>query len=983
MSDRLIAPGCLSDEAAAALVEGCASTSERAAAEHHLATCVGCRRLVSELIHLEGVAPDLRASVMPAPLDDSGELAAGTPRPAGAVLSAGDSVGRYVIQHQLGAGGMGIVYAGYDPELDRRIAIKILRPELLEAVGGAQSRLRAEARAMARLHHPNVVQVHDVGVDGEQVYIAMEYIDGEDLATFSARHRAAGDWRPILRACIEAGQGLAAAHAAGLVHRDFKPSNVLCARDGRVVVVDFGLTRIDVAAVAQAGPSLSTAAGTAAYAAPEQVAGIASDARSDQFSFCVTMRECLLGNQPGAPDASPRSPTLPSSVTPGAERVIAVDAGTVSPPSSARVPASIRIAIARGASRERDARFPSMMVLIGVLARDAQRRPWRRARVAIALASAMLAGFAVAVYATSGGASGASREVDGVAVPATRMLVQDLAMDETPYGADDTRARAIADVLSILLRDYPSISPTGPQPVIESDWRVVDRIDPLDPQRAERWDRWWSAAARRLGVAYRVRGTFAERDDSVTITLGIVDVRTGETVHAITKTGPVGETAQLMRELASWIAQQVRPGALAHSTLAPEVRARELIERGTRYMSQRRWLAARPYFEQAVEVDPDLFEAWRAVASIYAWTLAPEPVLAHAMERASALAPQAGTKQLWRGASQYLHGEFGQAVVTLSALEAGDLEADRGELDYYLGEALYHDGRYAEGVAHLVRLLETFDPRQRAGSESTVWPVAVHLGEYALGHRDLEGAIQYLLLQKQSLGPVKLARGEYEALAKSDDRPFSGYAALVLERPPSAVDELTLRNEPGYAIALAAGAGDLAAARRELARWWEKVRAQPPSVHWSYEVGLALEVLIAAGMADEARQVIEVARERATGRAIGTVLRASILLAPLIGSPKTFPRDGMTTRTARLATAIEAELAGDRARAVALLSELVGDPGPSWDYPERVALARNLHALGRTRELRERCADLSHPAVFRLAFLPARHACRQLLGTVP
>ncbi len=163
----------------------------------------------------------------------------GSDWPAG----TGKVLGRYVVTEKLGGGGMGVVYAAHDPELDRKIAIKLMLPVLSDSVSASEGRARLlrEAQAMARLSHPNVIAVHDVGTFGEQVFIAMEYVEGSTLAEWlSAKKRP---WRDVVSTFAQAGRGLAAAHAAGIVHRDFKPDNVLVGNDGRVRVLDFGLAR--------------------------------------------------------------------------------------------------------------------------------------------------------------------------------------------------------------------------------------------------------------------------------------------------------------------------------------------------------------------------------------------------------------------------------------------------------------------------------------------------------------------------------------------------------------------------------------------------------------------------------------------------------------------------------------------------------------------------------------------------------------------
>src|SRR5262245_38729127 len=157
-----------------------------------------------------------------------------------ALLERGAAVGRYVILDRLGTGGMGVVYSAYDPELDRKVALKLLRPDRGPFSGEAgRLRLLREAQAIARLSHPNVIAVYDTGSFGDQVFVAMEFVEGWTLRQWLEEKRPA--WREVLARFVLAGRGLAAAHAVGLVHRDFKPENVLLGKDGRVRVADFGI----------------------------------------------------------------------------------------------------------------------------------------------------------------------------------------------------------------------------------------------------------------------------------------------------------------------------------------------------------------------------------------------------------------------------------------------------------------------------------------------------------------------------------------------------------------------------------------------------------------------------------------------------------------------------------------------------------------------------------------------------------------------
>jgi tRNA A-37 threonylcarbamoyl transferase component Bud32 len=302
-------------------------------------------------------------------------------------LRRGSSLGRYVVLDRLGGGGMGVVYTAYDPELDRKVAVKLLRPEPGADDSEGRARLQREAQAMARLQHPNVIAVHDVGTFEWQVFIAMEFVDGVTLR----RWRDGRAWREVLARYLDAGRGLAAAHAAGLVHRDFKPDNVLVGHDGRVRVLDFGLAR----ATEPMSPSLSSDAidlattlvssdraletpltrtgafiGTPAYMAPEQLLRSgASDARTDQFGFCIALYEAIYGERPFA---AATVEALAFEVAQGNVRA--------APPSS-QVPAWLRAALLRGLSVRPDERFPSMDALLDTLSHE-EREEKARAQAA-------------------------------------------------------------------------------------------------------------------------------------------------------------------------------------------------------------------------------------------------------------------------------------------------------------------------------------------------------------------------------------------------------------------------------------------------------------------------------------------------------------------------------------------------------------------------------------------------------------------------
>ncbi|MGC4114920.1 MAG: serine/threonine-protein kinase [Myxococcales bacterium] len=298
-------------------------------------------------------------------------------RPGFEGIQRGATVGRYLVVDLLGEGGMGSIYRAFDPELGRQVAIKLLKPSA-ETLDDARGRLLREAQAMARLSHPNVVPVYDAGTHGWRLFVAMELVEGKTLAKWLETPRGL---RETLNAFAAAGEGLRAAHAAGIVHRDFKPENVLIGDDGRVRVTDFGLAHSDVRHEASTEVSVhappqatltGTISGTPAYMAPEQMLGEATDARTDQFSFCVALWEALTGHPPfGRGDF-------------GAMRE-SVLAGKPSAPQRP-LPKRLHKALLKGMSRRREERYPSMDDLLIELRRDPARRLRQAALPALSLA---------------------------------------------------------------------------------------------------------------------------------------------------------------------------------------------------------------------------------------------------------------------------------------------------------------------------------------------------------------------------------------------------------------------------------------------------------------------------------------------------------------------------------------------------------------------------------------------------------------------
>ncbi len=456
-------------------------------------------------------------------------------------LARGTSVGRYVLLDRLGAGGMGVVYKSYDPELDRLIALK-----LLQATGGVagSERLLREAQALARLQHPNVISVHDVGLFGGAVFIAMEFVDGRTLRRWLEERKRSHE--EILEAFLGAGEGLAAAHHAGLVHRDFKPDNVIVGGDGRARVLDFGLARAargerEAAPTAAAppvtavsplqphgdectaeerrtprrepstpapAPPLATESvplpsdsgrisssllnshltrigaiiGTPRFMAPEQHLDDPVDERADQFGFCVSLYWALYGDFPFAGD------------TPEATLESVLHGRISPPPPGATVPRWLRQVIVRGLARRPVDRYPSMATLLSALRADPRttRRRWlRSALVVVAVAAlataAVVAGVAVKARRAAGEqarlAQQFGQEVERIA--AMSRYAESLPLHDTRREFDSVRAR-----MELLKKRMAALGPIAAGPGHEALGRGYLALERYDDARAELESTW-------------------------------------------------------------------------------------------------------------------------------------------------------------------------------------------------------------------------------------------------------------------------------------------------------------------------------------------------------------------------------------------------------------------------------------------------------------------------------------------------------------
>jgi eukaryotic-like serine/threonine-protein kinase len=405
--------------------------------------------------------PALLRTIVEASSDSLGE-AAHPETDAAADGEVGPEIGRYLVIDEIGAGGMGRVFRAYDPKLGREVALKRLRLRVSErATDGA--RMLREAKAMALLSHPNVVSIYDVDIDQGSLFIAMEYVRGSTLKTWIGRARHG--WREVLAMFVQAGRGLAAAHAQGIVHRDFKPSNVVVGEDERPRVMDFGLARAvgssesgafdpipdalahapELDAFDTQGASrnlgatltaLGTVVGTPPYMAPEQHLGENVDARTDQYAFCVALWEALHSK----PAFAGRNL---------GELAAAKLAGPPKPPTGSGVPSNVQAIVARGLAIDPDQRWRDMPSLLAALERAAApARRWRWPLLAAGVAGVVAAVWLVRATAPCGDGEG---EIDDTwGAPARARVEQSLGASKASFAESTvTRVTAALDAYAL------------------------------------------------------------------------------------------------------------------------------------------------------------------------------------------------------------------------------------------------------------------------------------------------------------------------------------------------------------------------------------------------------------------------------------------------------------------------------------------------------------------------------------------------------
>ena len=731
------------------------------ALEAHLDTCHACRAVVVALAKAAANTISSRERAERAARariehtrtttahahDDTlapGEVA---PEPA-QPLQPGERVDRYRIEAQLGAGAMGIVYAAHDPDLDRPVAVKVLRPrEGGSAADQLEARLRREAKAIARVSDPHVVSVYDVGRHGAQLFVAMELVEGTTLGRWlRERPRTTAE---VLGAMRQAGRGLAAAHAAGLVHRDFKPDNVLVATDGRIKVGDFGLARVvdGERSLATTAPSLGASLanltrtgallGTPAYMAPEQFAGGEVDPRSDQFAFCVVLWEALVGQRPFA------GQTL-------GEISDSVQGGKIQAPGR-RIPPWIRRVLARGLSPDREDRYPSMQALLEALDRDPR---VRRRRVVAGVAALGLVGLAAfGVRRASGPAQcqGAERKLAGVWDAARRSaLVGGLGKDR-PWAQGSAEATA----------------------------RILD-------EHAVRWVKHHTESCE----ATRVRGEQSE--SLLDLSMQCLSGRLRELETAVDLLSSADDAlARQAPEVAAALSPSApcTDGKTLGARLAPPkdpaLRPRIEALRGTLSKNRAQLLAGQ--WKQVIATGPGLVAEARALRY--------RPVEAEALD-------QLASAQIDAGELQTAEKTLGETVAAARA--GGDDEVTADALVQLVHLVGYRQQRFAEGHKHAKEAWITLermggDARLESALRSNEAVVYGAEGKHAEAVRELEAALP--LVERvaadypNNLATVLANLGRERFAAGEPDK-----ARPLLERALSVQEKAFGRDHPGIAI---------------------------------------------------------------------------------------------------------------------------------------------------------------------------------------
>ena len=620
-------------------------------------------------------------------------------------LVRGSRISRYTILDRLGDGGMGVVYGAYDPDLDRKVALKILH-ERGDGTDSdqARSRLLREARAMGKLNHPNVITVYDVATVGDRDFITMERVDGHSLAEWLGMPRAQ---KEILRAFVDAGRGLAAAHQAGLIHRDFKPSNVLIGEDGGVRVTDFGLARADRVDDIDLSESIIAGAdtldtpdvrnltrtgaviGTPAYMSPEQHTARRTDPRSDQFSFCVALYEALYGELP-----------FPGG-TLGELREAVLGGAVAAEPKASDVPAAVRKVLLRGLCPTPSDRYESMDALLAALAPE----PSSRLVYAIGGATAVVAA-AVALIVFGSDTAGtapcedAGSEIDQIWNSDVKRNLRSV------FGSDQTEFfDRFAAVVDSYARDWRSTAKS-----VCAERAVKSRTSEQDYllQQSCLLER-KSAVESMASVLGRADARTVEQ--AIEVARGLPGVRDCTDLVSLRAGIRPPESTEAARRI-----EEIRQRLGGVRVLRDALRYSEAIQSAEHALSDARDMDYPPLVAEAM-LELGIAQGRAKNAAAARESLREAELLAeetgHDRVRASALVEQVGLEARFSSDHDRARELGRRAAAAIKRRNDASLQA---ELDHYLARVSLDTADYDDAVARFERSLEAF--REVSGSRS-------------------------------------------------------------------------------------------------------------------------------------------------------------------------------------------------------------------------------------------------------------------------